>query len=210
MVDEFIFHDDLQYTKGDWRNRNRIKTSSGLAWLTIPCGSSEQRLICEVEIRDNDWQRKHWAKISQSYHKSPFFKKYSPFFEDIYLNKRWHSLSELNQYIIKNISLKIFNIKTVFSDSRSYNLQLRKQDRVLELLTKVGADYYLSGPAAKNYLNIDLFLENNIQLEWMDYSNYPVYNQLFPPFEHFVSIIDLIFNEGSNSKKFLKSFKTTK
>ena len=63
MADEFIFHDDLQYTKNDWRNRNKIKTKNGLQWLTIPCGSSEDRLICEVNLLDSKWQKAHWNQI---------------------------------------------------------------------------------------------------------------------------------------------------
>ena len=203
-VDLFIFHDDLQYTKGDWRNRNKIKTPNGIKWLTIPCGTNEKRLICEVEITDHSWQKQHWNLIQMSYKKSEYFSVYKSFFEDIFLGENWKNLSDFNQTIIKKISKEILNIDTEFDDSRKYELKEKKGDRVIELLKKANAEYYLSGPAAKDYINEKVFKENNISLEWMDYSNYPEYTQLYPPFEHFVSIIDLIFNEGPNTLNFMK------
>ena len=203
-VDLFIFHDDLQYTKGDWRNRNKIKTPNGIKWLTIPCGTNEKRLICEVEITDHSWQKQHWNLIQMSYKKSEYFSVYKSFFEDIFLGENWKNLSDFNQTIIKKISKEILNIDTEFDDSRRYELKEKKGDRVIELLKKANAEYYLSGPAAKDYINEKVFKENNISLEWMDYSNYPEYTQLYPPFEHFVSIIDLIFNEGPNTLNFMK------
>lgn len=206
-VDLFIFHDDVQYTTGDWRNRNKIKTPNGLEWLTIPCGSNTNRLICEVELKDSSWQKKHWAKIEQNYNKAKCFKEFKEFFKEIYLATKWKNLSELNQYLIKHISKEILGIKTTFDDSRNYNLSGKKQERLLELLKKVKTSYYLSGPAAKSYINEELFKQEGIEIEWMDYGGYPEYNQLYPPFEHAVSIIDLILNEGYSTPNFMKSFK---
>lgn len=206
MSDVFIFHDDLQYTHGDWRNRNKIKTQNGLEWLSVPCGTSESRLICEVELKDKNWQRKHWAKIEQSYSKTKYFNLFKDFFKNIYLDREWENLSDMNQFIIKAISHELLNIDTKFEDSRNYDLEFRKADRVLELLKKTKADIYLSGPAAKSYLTESMANGIGIDIEWMDYSGYPEYNQLYPPFEHGVSILDLIFNEGENVKHFMKSF----
>ena len=207
MVDMFIFYDDLQYTKEDWRNRNKIKTDKGTEWLTIPCGTSEKRLICEVTLNDSLWQKQHWNKIQLFYKKSPYFSFYKTFFEEIYLNRKWTNLSELNQHMIIKISREIFNIKTVFEDSRNFGLKKKKAERVLELLKKAKATHYLSGPSARNYLDSDFLLKHGISIEWMDYNGYPEYNQLFPPFDHHVSILDLIFNEGENAVNFMKSFR---
>lgn len=206
MVDTFIFHDDLQYTHGDWRNRNKIKTQNGLEWLSVPCGTSESRLICEVELKDHSWQRKHWAKIEQNYKKTKYFGEFEDYFKSIYLENEWKNLSEMNQHIIKFISKDILKINTHFEDSRKYELKHKKADRVVELLKKAGANIYLSGPAAKNYFDESMANSIGITVEWMDYSDYPEYEQLFPPFEHGVSILDLIFNEGLESFKFMKSF----
>ncbi|MCL2259856.1 MAG: WbqC family protein [Fibromonadales bacterium] len=199
QVDEFIFYDDVQYTNRDWRNRNKIKTPNGLLWLSVPVGEDRNRLICEVEIQGNAWQKKHWQSISQFYSKAPFFDGYKLFFENFYMNENHANLSDMNMSLIKKICSEILGIKTVFRDSREFNLQGKKETRILELLEKTGATHYLSGPAAKNYIDDRNFATKNIKLEWMDYSGYPEYKQLFGEFEHGVSILDLIFNVGQDS-----------
>ena len=201
--DLFIFHDDLQYTKGDWRNRNKIKTSNGLEWLTIPCGTNEKRLICEVKLTDDKWQKQHWLKIVNNYSKAPFFKDYNLLFEEFYLSKKWEYLHEFNQSMIIKISQEIFKFNTTFDDSRNYFLTRTKAERVLELLLKAKATDYISGPAAKDYLKEELLTSKGIKLHWMDYSCYKEYPQLHPPFEHTVTILDVLFNNGPNALNFL-------
>jgi hypothetical protein len=208
-VDLFVFHDDLQYTKGDWRNRNKIKTPKGTEWLTVPCGTSEHRLICEVELTNSGWQRKHWNLIQMHYAKTPYFKQYSPFFEEIYLGQTWANLVSMNQYVIKVISTELLGMKAQFDDSRAYSLKTAKGDRVIELLKRVGATTYLSGPAAKSYINEAIFTAEGIGLEWMNYGGYPEYPQLHPPFDHAVSIIDLLFNTGTDAASFMLYSKDT-
>lgn len=203
QVDRFIFHDDLQYTKSDWRNRNKIKSHSGVAWLTVPCGTDEKRLICDVILTDSSWQKKHWDILYKSYAKAPYFSYYRDFFEEIYLNNKWHNLSDMNQYIIKKISKEILGINVIFEDSRDYHLENKKGARVVELLHKVGATEYLSGPAAKKYLDANEFIASEIKLEWMSYDRYPEYPQLFPPFCHYVTILDLLFNVGCDFKDYM-------
>ena len=203
-VDLFIFHDDLQYTKGDWRNRNKIKTPNGAECLSIPCGSGEKRLICDVELNDTSWQKKHWNKILANYRKAPFFNQYKEFMESFYLGQKWENLADFNQTFIKAISQEIFGFTTIFEDSRKYDLQLTKADRVIELLKKSDSDYYLSGPLAKDYISEEEFESNGITIEWMDYSGYKEYNQLHDDFIHEVTILDLLFNEGDEAIKFLK------
>ncbi len=205
-VDLFIFYDDVQYTKRDWRNRNKIKTSSGLKWLTIPVSSERTQKIYEVEIQNSHWQQKHWRSIVYNYSKTKYFNKYQSFFEEIYLKTSWQNLSQFNQFVIKKISHDILDIHTQFADSRDYNLSKTKEERVLEFLKKCSANEYLCGSSAKSYLKEDYLQKEGIKLIWMNYDNYPEYSQLYPPFEHHVSIIDLIFNEGPNIKKYMKSF----
>lgn len=210
MVDEFIFYDTEQYTKRDWRNRNKIKTSNGLIWLTIPVqvkGKFHQT-IDETIVSDNTWRKKHWNSITANYSKAKYFDEYKNEFQNLYLDSKEDSLSQINYNFIKKIN-KILGIKTKLSWSSSFNPKGEKSDKLLDICKKTEAVEYLSGPAAKGYLDTSLFLKNSIQVSWMDYSNYPEYNQLFPPLEHGVSIIDLIFNEGPNAYKFLKSFQKT-
>jgi len=205
-VDEFYFYDDVQYTKQDWRNRNLIKTPKGVEWLTVPVGSNRNRLICEVEIKEHSWQKSHWGRIVQYYRTAPYFKMYKEFFEEFYRGREWTNLSEMNQTMIKRISREILGIETKFGDSRPFNLQGKKEQRYIPLLKEVGCTTFLSGPSAKNYLKEETMAKEGIHLEWMDYEGYPEYNQLYPPFNHRVSILDLIFNEGPNMKEYMLSF----
>ena len=207
-VDEFFFYDDVQYTKQDWRNRNKIKTQKGLEWLSVPVGSkTRNRLICDVEIKQHDWQKSHWGKITQAYREAPYFNMYKEFFEDIYLGNTWTNLSDMNQTIIKRISRELLGITTKFDDSRRFNLHGSKEERYIPLLKEIGCTTFISGPSAKSYLTDEAMEKEGIKLEWMDYSGYEEYHQLYPPFEHSVSIIDLIFNEGPHMKEYMKSFK---
>lgn len=202
-VEEFIFHDDLQYTKGDWRNRNLIKTPKGAVWLSVPVGTDERRLICDVKIQDPSWQAKHWRLLEQHYGKSPHFARYGDLFRDIYVTRTWHNLSVMNQHVIQEISKNILAVSTRFIDSRAYQPQGAKQDRLLDLLKKAGATTYVSGPAAKNYIEPQRFADAGITLVWKDYAGYPQYPQFHPPFVHGVSILDLVFQTGEQAPRFI-------
>jgi hypothetical protein len=198
-ADVFIFYDDVQFTKNDWRNRNKIKTPRGPEWISIPCGTDLKRTIREVTIKDAAWQKDHWNRITLNYERAPYFDLYKPFFEDFYLNHTWTNLSDLNRHLIREISTDVLKLKTLFGDSSEYAPQGVKMARLIDLLKKAGATEYISGPSAKNYIVADEFLKENIKLTWIDYARYPEYRQQFPPFVHEVSIIDLLFNEGPQS-----------
>ncbi len=134
-VDLFVFHDDVQYTKHDWRNRNRIKTRDGATWLTVPCGTREKRLICEVGLNDSRWQKAHWNKLFDSYHSTRYFHLYEPFLREVYLERVWKNLSDLNQFIIRHIARELLSIDTEFDDSRRHDLKVTKAERLLSPLT---------------------------------------------------------------------------
>lgn len=202
-VDLFIFYDDLQFTKNDWRNRNRIKAAQGAEWITIPVGQDSNRLICEVELKDPAWQAKHWRSLQQNYGRCPHFLRYREYFEDVYLGQRWTNLSMLNQSLVRHISRELLGLRTVFADSRSWELGGQKLDRLLDLVVQSGASTYLSGPAAKSYIEPERFAQAGVALEWKDYAGYPEYPQRFPPFEHGVSILDLLFNVGPAAGDFI-------
>jgi len=198
-VDEFIFYDDVQYTKNDWRNRNKIKVPNGSNWLTIPVGSDLDRLICEVSPSDTRWQEKHWKTLMQYYSRAPYFKNYRDFFEDFYRARNWTSLSELNSYLITNIAREFLGIPTLFCDSRKFVVHGKRLERLIDLLQLCGADSYISGPAAKEYIVPETFSRAGISLSFKDYSGYPVYPQFHPPFDHCVSILDLLFHVGPDA-----------
>ncbi|HEY4582183.1 MAG TPA: WbqC family protein [Lysobacter sp.] len=202
-VDTFIFYDDVQFTRQDWRTRNRVKTANGPIWLSVPAGTDLDRLICNVQLREHAWQKKHWATLSQAYGKTPHFARYRAFFEDVYLGRTWTSLSELNQYLITTISRELLGIGTRFLDSRKFNAQGQKLDRLLDLIGQTGAGTYLSGPAAKDYIDPARFEALGVELVYKDYSGYPEYPQLHPPFEHAVSILDLLFHTGDDAPHYI-------
>jgi len=210
MVDEFILYDDVQYTKNDWRNRNKIKTPNGVQWLTIPTRHEMlSQKIKNTRISYTNWNKKHWKSFITNYSKAKYFKEYKDIFEDAFLNCNEIYLSQINFKFITLIN-DILGITTQIRFSSEFNLIDGKSERLLGICKDCNADIYLSGPSAKGYLDEDIFQREGISVEWMDYSNYPKYHQLYPPFRHDVTILDLIFNEGKNSQKFMKSFSATK
>jgi hypothetical protein len=202
-VDLFVFYDDVQYTKNDWRNRNRIKAPNGPMWLTIPTGSDIDRLVCDVRLTDTRWAAKHWKSLKQFYSVTPHFKRYEAFFQDVYLGRQWDHLSQLNQHLITAIATDLLGVKTSFSDSRVYAAQGSKLDRLLDLLEKTGTRTYVSGPAAQDYIQEERFAQQGVNVIYKSYAGYPAYPQRFPPFEHAVSIVDLLFNAGPDTPYFI-------
>ncbi|HEX8350929.1 MAG TPA: WbqC family protein [Hymenobacter sp.] len=208
-VDEFIFYDEVQYTKNDWRNRNKIKTAQGLAWLTIPVRQEHlQQRIDETKVFDQNWAVKHWRTLAQTYARATCFHLYKDQFEAVYAALKTVYLSQINFEFIQLICT-LLGITTKLSWSGDYAIPpgLGRTERLVWLVAAAGGNQYLSGPAARTYLDAAQFEEAGIQLNWMEYDHYPVYKQLYgPPFQHGVSIVDLLFNEGENAPAFLKTF----
>lgn len=207
LVDEFILFDDMQYTRRDWRNRNVIKGPNSLMWLTIPVAVKGRyyQKIKETVISNPGWNCKHWKSIVHNYSRAKYFHTYKELFEELYLDLDEKFLSKINYRFLTAIC-KILGIDTKLSWSMDYRLIEGKTERLIDLCKQAGATEYLSGPTAKPYIGESLFRKEDIILRYMDYSGYPEYSQLFPLFEHHVSIIDLIFNEGPNATKYMKSF----
>lgn len=207
QVDEFVLYDDMQYTKRDWRNRNKIKTPQGLKWMSIPVevkGKFFQK-ISETKISDPNWCKNHIALLKQNYSKAASYKNAIPFVEELYVAaNNLKTISEVNHHFITQIC-NYLNIKTKISFSSDYNLlEEGKTERLVDLCTQLNADSYYTGSAAKNYMDTVLFEKENIDVKYYDYSGYTEYSQLYNEFEHGVSILDLIFNEADNSTNFLK------
>lgn len=203
-VDLFLFYDEVQYTKNDWRNRNKIKTDAGLKWLTIPCGYDLTRKIYEVQIKqDMPWQKKHYDALWNAYRKAPYFDEYKDFLEHVYLEKKWDYLYELNRYLITYISKEYLGIRTEFADSRDFSSHGKRDEKLLSLLQSAGADIYVSGPAAKDYMDVAQYNQSGIEVIWKDYSGYPVYPQGDGEFEHGVSIWDVLFYTGKDAAYYI-------
>jgi len=206
QVDEFILLDSVQYTRSDWRNRNRIKTREGVVWLTIPVKSTRSTFqsIQETEVADATWAERHWTRLKLAYGKAPYFQTYSAHLEALYEKaSTFRLLSEVNHLFLRQLC-HILQIGTRITTDSQYRSSGTKTARLVTLCQAAGATEYLSGPAAQNYLLPSLFEDVKIQVNWMDYAGYPEYQQLYPPFNHSVSILDLLFHVGPESKRFLR------
>jgi hypothetical protein len=205
QVDEFILYDDRQYTTNDWRNRNRIKTPQGPKWLTIPVRRAWPQRIDEARIGDPTWGTKHWRSITQNYSRTPHFEKYRDTFERIYTGALPEMLSQVNFMLLKAVC-DLLNIGARITWSTDYEAVGDKAERVVSLCQAAGATEYLSGPSARDYLKPELFAEAGIELEYIDYAGYLEYDQPYPPFDHNVSILDLLFCTGDRAPRYMKSF----
>jgi len=206
-VDEFILYDECQYTRQDWRNRNRIKTATGTRWLTIPVtidGLYGQR-IDETRIAQSDWAERHWDVVRQAYRRAPHFDHYASAVQDAYARvSTEHFLSRVNRALIE-VVCSLIRIPTSLSWSTDYTASGSRTERVVSLCKASGASVYVSGPRGRDYLDEQLFAEAGVELEYFHYDGYAEYPQLYPPFEHSVSVLDLLFSAGSDAPRFLKS-----
>lgn len=208
LVDEVILYDDVQYTKRDWRNRNQIKTPQGVQWLSIPLKVKGRyfQAIKDTKINNSKWKEKHWKTLKANYSMASFFKEYQDIIEDLYLDCKEEYLSLINYRFLEGIN-KILGIKTPMRFSSDFELVEGKTERLVDLCKKVGATDYYSGPSAKHYIEERLFKQENINVHYLNYTNYPEYEQLYPPFTHTVSVLDLIFMEGEKASAYMKNFK---
>lgn len=203
-VDLMVLYDEMQYTRRDWRNRNKIKTPNGLKWLSIPVkvkGKYFQK-INEMEVLDNSWASKHWKTIYHTYSKAPYFNEYADFFEALY--KKAESLallSEINLLFLSEIS-QLLSIDTKFVWSRDFDIRGDKSEKLLNVCLDLGASDYYTGPAAKGYMDVELFREKGVEVHWLDYSKYPPYPQLYGGFEHGVTILDTLFMVGADAPSY--------
>jgi len=204
-VDEFILYDDMQFTRRDWRNRNQIKTPNGVKWLTVPVqvkGKYYQK-IRETEIDGSDWATMHWNVLTHNYRKAPFFEEVAVWLKPIYLDTAYTHLSPLNRTFIEAVC-NYLGIATIISNSWDYPLVDGKTERLADLCAQAGGTEYISGPAAKDYIEEDVFRERGITLTWFEYSGYTDYPQLWGEFTHGVTIFDLLFNCGKDGYRYMK------
>jgi len=204
-ADEFILYDDMQYTRRDWRNRNQIKTPQGVQWLTVPVrvkGKYHQK-IRETEVDGFDWAAAHWKILVQNYRRASHFAEISEWLEPLYLNESYNRLSQLNRCFIEAVC-RYLSIKTVISNSWDYKLVDGKTERLAGLCVQAGGTVYISGSAAKAYVDEQVFVDKGVELTWFDYIGYPEYPQLWGEFIHGVTILDLLFNCGKDSPRYMR------
>ena len=206
QVDLFLLLDVVQFTRRDWRNRNRIKTSTGLSWITVPVESKGMYYskIDEIRIKFPGFYKNHLEVMRHNYSKSIYWNDIYPYLSNLMFEaSSLKSLSQLNIFLIKKISNYLGIDTPIFSCTdilpRDLLISMDKNSRLLNLCMEVGATEYISGPAAKDYLNLEIFHNNHIDVSWMDYNYIGSYPQLWGDFKRNVSIVDVLFNNGPNS-----------
>ncbi len=197
--DLFVLLDDVQYTKKDWRSRNRIRTKGGWIWLSVPVltKNKQSQLINAVKVNSSiNWRRKHLKAIEINYNKTKYFNDYFPYFEKLY-TRDWEYLLDLDIEII-NWAVKALNIKTPIIKSSGLNTEGKKEDKIINICKKLNATELYDSHAAQGILELDKFSENGIKVKFQDY-RHPVYRQVYEPFMPFMSVIDLLFQYGPKS-----------
>jgi hypothetical protein len=204
-VDEFILLDEVQFTKRDWRSRNRIKTKDGVAWLTVPVLTKGRftQAIRDTRVSDASWGERHWQTIHANYARAPYYRDYATTLEPLYLKPVSQLLSEINHAFIAAIC-RVLAIETPIVSSSHYHSGEGRNERLLELCAAAGATEYLSGPSARGYLDESAFAAAGITVRWADYSGYPEYPQVHPPFDHHVTVLDLLFCTGPDATRYMK------
>ena len=207
-ADVFIFYDDVQYDKHGWRNRNQIKTAQGKKWLTIPvhsAGVTQGLPITDVRIDwSTPWAKNHLKALTISYSKAPYFKRYLPLLESFY-GRHDDGIADFTIETTVALARELGIAHTRFKrSSELQGIDGQKTDRLIQILTKIGATHYISGPSARDYIESEKFIAAGIQLEYIEY-NYPEYAQLHPPYDPHVTILDLLFSVGENAPSYLKS-----
>ena len=199
--DVFVVYDDVQFDKHGWRNRNRVKSPAGPVWLTVPVlhkGLGWQK-ITDVQINnETTWGRKHLNTVRQLYARAPYLDRYYPELESI-LSRRWERLADLDLELIHKMA-EWLGIRRTIVLSSSLGIGGDRCERLLNMCTHFGAGRYLSGSAARDYLDVEMFAAKGIVVEWQDYQH-PTYPQQHGEFTPYLSAIDLLFNCGEESTR---------
>ncbi len=203
--DIHVVLDTVQFEKNSFTNRNKIKTSQGWCWLTVPVMTKGKygRLSLTTLHIDNtqNWQSKHFKSIIMNYKNAPFFDRYIESLKSFYEEKHWTFLGKLNIEMLKYF-LSILGINTKIVMASSIKPDGKKSDLILNICRNFGATEYISGELGRNYLNEESFTDAGINVFYQEY-HHPVYHQLFEEFQPYMAIIDLLMNCGDESKNIL-------
>lgn len=206
VVDDFVIYDSVQYTRRDWRNRNRVKTASGMKWLTIPVQVKDRRdqSIDETLVADEHWAARHWQMIRHSYARAPCWDEFSSTLGPAWSEPQPRRLTEINERFLR-LFCGLLGIAPTFHRDADFELVDGRTDRLVSICRQLGATEYVSGPSAKAYLDESAFSEAGVAIRYLDYSGYPEYPQLHGAFEHAVSVLDLVLHTGRDARSHLKS-----
>lgn len=205
VADLFCFFDVVQYQRKDYNNRNKIKTHSGEIWLSVPVESKQhfEKSVGEICVVQNGWQRKHLKSIQYAYQKAPFFRDYMADVESILLRQSDGTLAALNFEILRFL-MRSLAIETPIVRASDFDFQGTRSDLVLDMCLQLKADMYVFGSQGRSYAEVGKFLAADVKPYFQDY-RHPTYRQLHGEFLPYMSVIDLLFNEGPRSREILLS-----
>jgi len=199
--DIFIIEDNVQFERQGFTNRNRIMTSDGIRWLTVPIEhENKPLLINEVRIANKgepSWGHRHWLTIKHGYCKAPYWNDYADFFQETYEHE-WDMLIDLNMYLIKGI-MHFLKLETPLILGSSLNAQGKKTELIIEQCKKIGAGIQLAGNGCRDYIDKQQFKQAGIKLIFQNFSH-PIYPQTCKEFVPNLSVIDYLFCTGVISK----------
>jgi hypothetical protein len=198
LAHEFVLLDAVQFEKNSFTNRNKIKVSNGEAWLTIPLEMKGHisKNINEMRIDEkSDWRKKHWNSLLMNYKKAPFFAQHSDFFESYYRETRSSDLSEFIK-VSTTYLLNELQIKPVYNELAALEVQSKKQELILDLCKVTGSNLFVFGSQGKSYADLEYFKSHNVGCYFQEY-HHPEYAQLWGGFKPYMSVIDCLFNHGS-------------
>jgi hypothetical protein len=197
QCDVFVIEDNVQFEAQGFQNRNRVKTSGAVKWLTVPVEHiGKPRAINEVKIAteaEPDWAERHWLTLKYNYARAPYWGKFCDFFEQTY-SRRWTMLIDLNMHIIRGV-MQFLYIRKPLVMSSTLNIIGKGSERVLAECKALGANVHLSGRGGREYINVERFKEEGIEVVFQDF-HYPVYPQLHGPFVPDLSVVDYLFCAG--------------
>ncbi|MEM7058116.1 MAG: WbqC family protein [Pseudomonadota bacterium] len=207
-ADTFVLFDEVQFTRRDWRNRNKVIVGGAPKWLTIPVDSKGKydARVDEMRIADPAWAEKHWQTVRHAYSKAPYWSEYGHLLQKLYIEAdELEMLSQVNRLFLKALA-EWFGIETTLAESTEVpRVSQNPSERLIEICKGMDATDYVSGPAAKAYIDRDRFAAEGIALHYADYSGYPEYSQASTEFIHGVSAIDLLMQTGPDARGHLKS-----
>ncbi len=204
--DVFVFLDNVQFSRRSFTHRNRVKGSqSNTIWLTVPVykkGMFYQK-INEVMINKTEkWQKKHFGTLLMNYANAPFFHYYRDRLQGIYA-EGWERLVDFNIELLK-FTMKELKIKKEIYSASQLNVKGRKTELLISIIKELGGDTYLSGAGGRNYLDEDMFKKEKISVRYYQYGSF-VYPQLWGKFIPNLSILDLLFNCGSEARNMIET-----
>jgi hypothetical protein len=210
LADLFCYFDIAQYQTKDFNNRNKIKTHSGEIWLSVPVESKNHfsKSVGDIRIVQDGWPRKHFKSVSMAYQKAPYFRDYIGQLEEVLIAQSFETLSALNLAILR-LAMRNLEIHTPIVKASDYSFKGAKSDLVLDMCVQLKADVYIFGAQGRDYADVESFRVRGVEPHFQDY-RHPRYRQLHGEFQPYMSIIDLLFNEGPRSREIVMSGNETR